>query len=70
MERPPLSRPLVLAVAAVAGAATMVVELAAVRLLAPWFGTSQTVCAIQTATVYRPTPSRPTCSFTKNTSSR
>lgn len=32
-----------LVVAAGAGAATMVVELAAVRLLAPWFGTSQTV---------------------------
>ncbi len=33
----------ILAVAAVAGAGTMTVELAAVRLLAPWFGTSQTV---------------------------
>lgn len=32
-----------LGVAAGAGASTMVVELAAVRLLAPWFGTSQTV---------------------------
>jgi hypothetical protein len=32
-----------LAVAACAGAATMVVELSAVRLLAPWFGTSQAV---------------------------
>jgi len=34
---------LVLTVAAVGGAGTMVVELAAVRLLAPWFGTSQAV---------------------------
>ncbi|MBK7877543.1 MAG: fused MFS/spermidine synthase [Planctomycetes bacterium] len=34
---------LVLVVAALAGAGTMVVELAAVRLLAPWFGTSQAV---------------------------
>jgi len=32
-----------LAVAALGGAGTMVVELAAVRLLAPWFGTSQVV---------------------------
>ena len=29
--------------AGLAGAGTMVVELAAVRLLAPWFGTSQAV---------------------------
>ena len=35
----------VLAVAAAAGAGTMVVELAAVRLLAPWFGTSASVWA-------------------------
>lgn len=35
--------PLVLGVAAVAGAGTMTVELAAVRLLAPWFGTSLVV---------------------------
>ena len=34
---------LVLAVAAVGGAGTMVVELAAVRLIAPWFGTSLVV---------------------------
>lgn len=34
---------LVLLIAALGGAATMVVELAAVRLLAPWFGTSQAV---------------------------
>lgn len=33
----------VLALAAVAGACTMVVEIAAVRLLAPWFGTSSIV---------------------------
>jgi spermidine synthase len=33
----------VLSVAAIAGAGTMVVELAAVRLLAPWFGTSLVV---------------------------
>lgn len=39
--RPPAA--LILVVAALAGSATMVVELAAVRLLAPWFGTSQTV---------------------------
>lgn len=32
-----------LAIAAIAGAGTMVVELAAVRLLAPWFGTSLVV---------------------------
>ena len=32
-----------LAISALAGAATMVVELAAVRLLAPWFGTSMVV---------------------------
>lgn len=35
-----VARAVVLAVAALAGAATMVVELAAVRLLAPWFGAS------------------------------
>lgn len=35
-----LARAVVLLVAALAGAATMVVELAAVRLLAPWFGAS------------------------------
>lgn len=34
---------LLLGLAALAGAGTMVVELAAVRLLAPWFGTSQAV---------------------------
>lgn len=34
---------LLLGMAALAGAGTMVVELAAVRLLAPWFGTSQAV---------------------------
>ncbi len=38
-----LARALVLFVAALAGAATMVVELAAVRLLAPWFGASAAV---------------------------
>lgn len=38
-----MPNPLVLLVAAVAGAATMAVELSAVRLLAPWFGTSQAV---------------------------
>ncbi len=37
------SAPLVLAVAAVSGAAVMVIELAAVRLLAPWFGASSAV---------------------------
>lgn len=36
-------RALVLSVGALCGAATMTVELAAVRLLAPWFGTSTTV---------------------------
>lgn len=35
-----VARAVVLSVAALAGAATMVVELAAVRLLAPWFGAS------------------------------
>ncbi|MBI5365194.1 MAG: fused MFS/spermidine synthase [Planctomycetes bacterium] len=37
------SSALVLLIAALGGAATMVVELSAVRLLAPWFGTSQAV---------------------------
>jgi spermidine synthase len=35
-----VQRALILAAACTAGAATMIVELAAVRLLAPWFGTS------------------------------
>ena len=39
----PVRVPAVLAVSAVGGAGTMVVELAAVRLLAPWFGSSQAV---------------------------
>lgn len=38
-----LGAPLTLAAAALSGAAVMVVELAAVRLLAPWFGTSLVV---------------------------
>ena len=35
---------LLLLIVGLAGAATMVVELGAVRVLAPWFGTSSSVC--------------------------
>ena len=40
---PRVKIPLVLLVAAIGGAGTMIVELAAVRLLGPWFGTSLVV---------------------------